>query len=131
MDEALVETFRRIYAAVQQGDSEELANRLTHDVEWVFPEEVPWGGTHHGHLGVVAFAESYQEHVDGLWADVDELLDADDRVVALGRIRGRGRETGDEFEVPFAHVWTLSEGVPSRLHAYYDTAPIAVALGSG
>jgi uncharacterized protein len=128
MDEDLMRTFRAIYTAVQQGDADALAESLAHDVEWVFPEDLPWGGVHHGHLGVVSFAETFLEHVDGPWADVDEFMDADDRVVALGRISGRVRETGAEFEASFAHVWTLTDGVPSRLRGYYDTAPITAAL---
>ena len=43
---------------------------------------------------------------------------------------GRARATGREFEVEFAHVWTMTEGMASRLRAYYDTAPIMAALES-
>jgi len=48
----------------------------------------------------------------------------------LGRLRGRARATGDVFEVHFAHVWTLSDGMPSRCRSYFDTAPVMAALGS-
>ena len=51
-----------------------------------------------------------------------------DRIVVLGRIRGRARETGREFEVLFADIWTASDGVPSRLRSYFDTAPTTAAL---
>ena len=131
MDEALSDTFRRIYTALQRADGEALASSLSHDIEWILPDAVPWGGTHHGPLGVMAVIEIFADHVDGIWADVDELFDADGQVVALGRISGRGRESGNDFEVPFAQVWTLSEGIPSRMRAYYDTAPITAALAAG
>ena len=49
-------------------------------------------------------------------------------IVVLGRLRGRARATGEEYEVDFAHVWTLSDGVPSRCHSYFDTAPIMAVL---
>ena len=129
VDEAVVEKFRRIYTAVQHRDADALQEDLAHDIEWVLPESLPWGGTHHGHLGVAAMVELFIEHVDGIWADPDEMLEDGDTVVILGRVMGRGRQTGREFEVPFAHVWRLSDGVPSVLHAYYDTAPVSVALG--
>jgi ketosteroid isomerase-like protein len=131
VDEALHDTFRRIYSALQRGDAEALASSLSHDIEWVLPDGVPWGGTHHGHLGVVAVLEIFVDHVDGLWADIDELLQADGQIVALGRVSGQGRQSGEEFEVPFAQVWTLSDGIPSRMRAYYDTAPITAALEAG
>jgi ketosteroid isomerase-like protein len=129
MDEALLETFRRIYTAVQQGDFEALGENMTHDVEWALPPTVPWGGVHHGHLGVESVGEIFREHVDGIWSEPDEFLDLGDRVVVLGRVSGTGRASGEPFEVSFAHVWDLADGVPSRLHAYFDSAPIKTALG--
>ena len=129
MEDESIETLRRIYTAIQHGDFAELQRSVTHDVEWILPESVPWGGTHHGHLGVEALGEIFRDHVDGIWADPDEFLVADDeRVVVLGRVSGRGRSSGARFEVPFAHVWALTEGAPSRCRAYFDTAPITDAL---
>ena len=29
---------------------------------------------------------------------------------------------------PFVHVWSFSEGVPSRCRSYFDTAPVMAAL---
>jgi ketosteroid isomerase-like protein len=52
-------------------------------------------------------------------------------VVVLGRMRGRSRAHGAEFEVAFAHVWGLTDGVPSSLRSYFDTAPVLTALQGG
>ena len=128
MDEDLESTFRGIYAAIQRHDWEDLSRSLTHDVEFVTPETLPWGGTHHGPFGVETFAQSFAEHVDGIWADPDEMISDGDRVVVLGRISGEARATGRRFEVPFAHVWGLSDGMPSRFQAYLDTAAILAAM---
>jgi ketosteroid isomerase-like protein len=125
------ESMRRIYAALQRHDASELARSVTHDIEWTLPEAVPWGGTHHGHLGVLTMVEIFDEHVEGLWAEPDELLESESAVVVLGRMRGTARSGGVEFEVPFAHLWRLTDGVPSRFRAYYDTAPIIRALDEG
>ena len=129
MSDAPIEALRDIYAAIQRHDSDRLTEALTHDIEWTLPETVPWGGTHHGHLGVMAVVEIFEEHVDGLWADPDEFIYAGDDIVVLGRVMGSARSTGRDFEVPFAHVWALSDGVPSRFRGYYDAAPIVAALG--
>jgi ketosteroid isomerase-like protein len=130
-DETTRDSMRRIYEAMQRHDPDELAESVTHDIEWVLPDAVPWGGTRHGHLGVIALVEIFDDHVDGLWADPDELIDAGDSVIVLGRMRGTARSGGGEFEVPFAHLWRLTDGVPSRFRAYYDTAPIIRALEGG
>ena len=76
----------------------------------------------------MAMSEIVDDHVEGTWADHDELFDAGDRTVVLGRLRGRARSSGVAFEVPFAHVWGLSDGVPSHFRAFFDTAPITDAL---
>lgn len=123
-----IEAVRRIYDAMSRWDVEALAHSVTHDFELNLPESVPFGGTRHGYDGVEAFASVFRDHVDGPWAEPDELFDSDDALVVLGRLRGRGKQSGRGFEVPFAHAWTFTDGVPSRCRAYYDTAPITAAL---
>jgi ketosteroid isomerase-like protein len=123
-----IQALRRIYAAMTRWDLDELIADVAHDIEWTLPEPLPWGGTRHGHDGIEAFASVFRDHVDGTWADPDDFLDAGDRIVVLGRLRGQARATGQKFEVGFAHVWTLTDGVASRLRSYFDTASVLAAL---
>lgn len=123
-----IEAVRRIYAALTRWEVEDLVADVAHDIEWTLPAALPWGGTHHGPDGVRSFARIFRDHVEGPWADPDDFLDAGDRVVVLGRLRGQARESGQEFEVDFAHVWTLTDGIASRAQIYYDSAPIIAAL---
>jgi ketosteroid isomerase-like protein len=123
-----IKAIRRIYTALTRWDVDDLVANVTHDIEWTLPEPLPWGGTHHGPDGVRSFARIFRDHVDGPWADPDDFLDADDRIVVLGRLRGRARETGEPFEVEFAHVWTLTDGIASRVRVFYDSAPILAAI---
>jgi ketosteroid isomerase-like protein len=126
-----IRALRRIYDAISAWRVDELRRDVTHDIEWNLPETVPWGGTHHGQDGLEAIGEIFQDHVEGVWADPDDFLDAGDRIVVLGRFRGTARSSGREFEVSFAHVWALTDGVPSSFRAYFDTAPIVAALQAG
>ena len=128
MDPAAIEKFRAIYTAVQRADPDELQNHLAHDIEWALPDSVPWGGVRHGHLGVAAMFEIFQEHFDGMWAEPDEVIGEDDTFVVLGRMRATARSSGVSFEVPFAHLWRMSHGVPTAFRGYNDTAPIIAAL---
>lgn len=89
MPEAEIESLQRIYSALQRRDSAELRDHLAHDIEWTLPETVPWGGTHHGHQGVEAVGEIFEHHVDGIWADPDDFLEAGNRIFVLGRVSGR------------------------------------------
>jgi uncharacterized protein len=130
MAEPEILALRRIYDALSRWDVAEFAGDVTHDFELNLPDTVPWGGTRHGQDGVEAFATIFRDHVEGQWADPDDFIDAGDVIVVLGRLRGRAKVTGDEFEEHFVHIWTLSDGMPSRCRSYFDTAPIMAALGS-
>ena len=129
MPEPEIQALRRIYDALVRWDVDEFANDVTHDFEFILPETVPWGGTRHGRDGVSAYATIFRDHVEGQWADPDDFLEAGELIVVLGRLRGRARATGEEYEVHFAHVWTLSDGVPSRCRSYFDAVPVMAALG--
>lgn len=128
-DETTVEKLRRIYTAAQRGDTGALTQELSHDIEWVLPDSVPWGGVHHGTHGVEAVGDIFRDHVDGLWADPEEFIFGEDIVVVLGQVHGHGLKTGDHFAVPFAHVWRIQHGTPSGFRAYFDTVPILQAIG--
>lgn len=128
MSEHEIQALRRIYAAMTRWDLDELIADVAHDIEWTLPDSLPWGGTHHGHDGIEAFATRFRDYVDGTWADPDDFLDAGDRIVVLGRLRGRAVTTRQEFEVGFAHVWAFTDGIASRLRSYFDTAPVLAAL---
>ena len=128
MSEHDVNAVRRIYGAFERWDFDELLSNVSHDMELTLPDTVPFGGTRHGPGGIRTFARLFQDHLEAGFAEPDDFLDAGDRIVVTGRIRGRARRTGRDFEVPFAHVWTFSDGVPSRCHSYFDTAPVMAAL---
>ena len=129
MPEFEIGALQRIYAALSRWDVDEFARDVTHDFEFILPETLPWGGTRHGRDGILAFASIFRDNVEGQWADADDFIEAGDLIVVLGRLRGRAKATGDEFEAHFAHVWTLSDGMPSRCRSYFDTAPVMAALG--
>jgi ketosteroid isomerase-like protein len=122
-----VRSLRRIYGAMLRGSADELLSSVAHDIEWNVPETVPWGGTHHGPDGIRVLFEIFRDYADAWW-DTDDFLDAGDRIVVVGRVRGRAIASGQEFEVPFAHVWGMSDGVPVSFRAYLDTCPIVAAL---
>lgn len=123
-----IQLMREIYSGLQRWDTDALTKLVAHDIEWDLPQTLPWGGIHHGPDGFLAIADVMQQHVEGVWADPDDFLDAGDRIVVLGRIRGRGRSTGQDYETPFAHVWGMSDGVPSSFRAYFDAAPVLAAI---
>ena len=121
-------SLRNVYGPLSRGSVDELLNAVAHDIEWNMPETVPWGGSHHGLDGMRALVEIFEDHVEGSWALPDDFLDAGDRIVVLGRSRGRARSSGQHFDVPFVHVWGMTDGVPVSFRGYFDTAAVMAAL---
>jgi ketosteroid isomerase-like protein len=128
-DDADIARVRRIFDAFDRGDYDDLVADVAHDVRFDAPDVLPWGGTRHGHDGLRTMLETLREHVDGGWGDPDDILDAGDRLVVLGRLRGTARATGAGFETPFAQIWALADGVPVGIEVYLDSAAILDALG--
>jgi len=122
-------TVRDVYDAFDRRDIPALLGLLSHNVAWHAPETLPWGGTRHGPDGVTTDDELLDEHVEDGWGDADDYLDAGERVVALGRLLGRARATGIDFEARFAHIWDFQDGVIVTFDSILDSATVLAALG--
>ncbi len=62
------------------------------------------------------------ERFDDFRMQCDQYLDAGEHVVVTGRFLGRGKETGNELNAPFAHIWTMRNGKVTQFRNYTDTA---------
>jgi ketosteroid isomerase-like protein len=67
---------------------------------------------------------------DGWELEVEDYLDASDRVVVIINQRGRSKATGIPVEMRFAQVWTLRDGqaIKMQMYASVDEALEAVEL---
>ena len=61
--------------------------------------------------------------------EVKELVDADDRVVAILRQTGRSKATGLEVDMDFAQVWTVEGGRETYMQMYADPDEALRAVG--
>jgi ketosteroid isomerase-like protein len=62
--------------------------------------------------------DAWGDTMDEVRFEVDELVDAGERVVAVTRLVARSHTTGLEFEQGVAMVWTLRDGLAVRLDPY-------------
>ena len=67
---------------------------------------------------------------DGFEAVPEELLDAGDTVVALGRYRGTCKATGGKINAQMVHVWRIADGKATAFQQYADTLMVARAMGT-
>src|SRR5262245_3897884 len=131
MSQGNVEVVRRALEAWGRGDPKAAAELLDPEVEWSMPSNIPEAGTYRGRDEVVRGLETFLEAWDDLAVTVEELLDAGDRVVALVRYSGRGRESGIEVSGTNtdAQVWTIRNGKAVRVELYGGTVDALQAAG--
>jgi hypothetical protein len=103
---------------------------MADDIEWEQAEGLPHGGRYRG---LAAVTKAIFDPLDRDWWDdfhalPDELLDAGEHVVVLGRYIGRTKGTGRPLDVPFVHVWTFRRGKAVRFRQFLDTAGWNAAL---
>src|SRR4051794_29238016 len=76
---------------------------------------------------------AYFGDVDNAWEELcviyDEYRDLGDRVLALGRIEGRGRGSGAVVETPQGAVVDFRDGKLSSARSYLDHAEALKAVG--
>jgi|tagenome__1003787_1003787.scaffolds.fasta_scaffold20817731_3 ketosteroid isomerase-like protein len=124
---------RRLYDAV--------ASRDTATVLEIYHDEVEWDHSHNqavvglmggqtvyrGHEGLRAWSRDWYEAWDSVDAELEELFDAGDQVVAVLNYRGRGRVSGLEVEfTQMAGIFTLEAGRVVRA-AWFRTRDEALA----
>jgi ketosteroid isomerase-like protein len=104
MSKENVDAFMRGLDAYNRRDIDALMEELDPDVEWHPALAVLLGGEQtvfRGHQGV---RESIQEEDEALaeyQPEFSEIRDLGTRVLAIGRIRARGKGSGVEIESPF------------------------------
>jgi ketosteroid isomerase-like protein len=111
------------WAAAPRKDWELMFTRYSSDVVWEIPEEFQTLGfapSYRGHDGLVEGLEQFSEAFDSWEIRPDRARDFGDRVLALGRFRGKARASGVEWEQPFSQLVTLKNGLVIRDRFFYS-----------
>jgi ketosteroid isomerase-like protein len=90
---------------------------------------LPWGGHDQGREGLGAFLGKLTGNIASAVQTEQTINDEEDHVVAVGITRGQVLVTGEAFEIPEAHVWTVENGKSKRFESYIDTGKMRAALG--
>lgn len=116
------------YAAFARGDMPAVLSLLDPDVEWTEPSGYPWGRVYRGHHDVLGLFGTAAGMLGPGWQVVpDRYYPLDDGVLVLGR--HVGAEGEDAWEVPFAMVWRMREGVATHFRQYGDTVLMREVAG--
>src|SRR3954464_14601684 len=118
------------YQALGTGDNRPLLALLDSRFEWIEPElpGYPLAGVHRGPDAVAGGLRQLSELFDGLVVEAHEVAEAGERETVTGVIRGRPGGADEEWQLPFAHVWELSEDDRFvRVRTYFDRSRLTLA----
>ena len=131
MSQENVALIRGVYDGFAAGDVGAVLGAMSPDIVWNEAENFPYADGN-PYVGPRAIAEGVFARCIGEWdgftVQVDEILDAGDTVVALGRYTGTCKATGTPISAQLAHVWRVADGKIVRFQQYTDTLQVTEAM---
>jgi ketosteroid isomerase-like protein len=127
-----LEALTRGIEAFNSRDVEGVLEVLDPDVEWHDVFTVMLGGEAtivRGHEGVREMMRDQDEVFAEFEADYREIRDLGRRVVAVGVLRTRGRESGAETRSPVGAILDFSDGKAILVRTFLDTEKALEAAG--
>ena len=121
-----------IYDAFSTGDVAGVLGRMSPSIVWNEAENFPYADGN-PYVGPEAVANGVFARCIGEWngftVAIDEILDAGDTVIALGRYLGTYKATGKSMRAQLVHVWRVVDGKAVRFQQYADTLQVARVTG--
>ena len=130
MSQKNVEVVRRALEAFPRGDLEEMLSYM--DPEGELHSAIVGGAEGNVYRGHEGFRRWYADSFDSfesLQNEWSEFRDLGDRVLALGRVRARGRESGVELDSPLGWVFTVRRGKLVKAEGFLSRAQALEAAG--
>lgn len=124
---------RGIYDAFAAGDVAGVLGRMAPSIVWNEAENFPYADGN-PYRGPDAVAKGVFARCGGEWngfaVAVDEILDAGDTIVVLGRYHGTYKATGKRMLAQLVHVWRIADGRAVGFQQYADTLQVARVIGA-
>lgn len=112
------------------GDRSYVLDHLSDDVVWVTPPNDPDQGVFRGHDAVKSFWDQWHAAVGQLRFEVEEMNEVGDRVLAVVKRSGVGRQSGLEVSDTVCQVYFFDEdGKCSLVREFYDRKAANAAVG--
>jgi ketosteroid isomerase-like protein len=122
-----IEIVQGVYDAYGSKDVDALMAPLHDDFQISASDPLPWGGRFKGRDGMMEFIGKISSFIDSR-VDVDEMVEAGDHVIAIGRSAGTIKATGKEYAVRLVDVCEIRDGKVLSIDIYLDTPAILAAL---
>ncbi len=120
---------RRGLELFNRGEYEASVETLPPQIEWDSTDAVPDGGLYRGRDAVLTL----WREIGGRWEDFriepNDWIEAEDAVLMLGHLSGRGAGSGVPVEGTWDQVWRIEGGQPVRCENYTDRERAYIAAG--
>ena len=125
-----VEIVRRAHAALAEEGVEAALVFADPDCESTTPPSLASEpDTYRGHEGIRRWFGSFGDAMEGVYLEGLEFTASGDKVLVDTKLHARGRATGIETEQRAFVVWTLREGLVTRLAAFAERGQALEAAG--
>jgi ketosteroid isomerase-like protein len=129
MSQENVEIAKRSIAAFNARDVDAFAALTTYDVEWYPSMGAVEGQAFRGREGI----DKYFGNLGDAWQTFqilpESFRDPTNAVVMLGRLAGRGRESGVPVDAALGMVFDVRNGAIARIRGYLDHDAALKAVG--
>jgi ketosteroid isomerase-like protein len=99
-------------------------------VEWISPESdyIPFAGNYHGRDQVAQFFSKLEQTQDAIKFEPQNFIAEGDKVAVTGISSWTVKATGQSYDNPWVHIFTLRDGKIVRLEQYNHTAAAEAAF---
>jgi ketosteroid isomerase-like protein len=115
--------------AFNRRDGERFDALLTEDAEIVPVRAALEGTIYRGANAATQYCAAVEKSWENLGWEIEELRDGGDWVLAVGRIRGQGRDSGVGIDSRAGWVAHFRDGYIARFQTYADRAEALEAAG--
>jgi ketosteroid isomerase-like protein len=128
-DSQKVALVHELMEAFERSDTEAQLALLDPDVEMVEWPEGPDQRTYRGHEGAVQAWQLWFEAWEWLRNEVEEIVEAGDKLLVCGRTHGKGKGSAVEVAMDAFNVYTIREGKVTRIEFFTTKEPALRAAG--
>jgi ketosteroid isomerase-like protein len=132
MSQENVEAFKRGLDAYNRRDTEALLSTLASDVEWYPALLVGLGGqasVYRGHEGVRELLRDTDETLAEIHVEISQIRDLGDQILAVGRLRTRGKASGVLTESDAGFFADYHNGKATCVRTFLDPEGALEAAG--
>jgi ketosteroid isomerase-like protein len=129
MESANVTVLRQLEEFLNARNLDAYVELVDPEAEWHVAREDPDTGVHHGRIQIRGYLERWIDTFSDLQTHMEETHDAGDRVLAVLHMQGHGSESGAPFDQRVNFLFSLREGLVTKVEEFFDHGEALSAAG--